>query len=395
MSLNFVRVGDLSEQIRGVTYGKEDASKTPASGYLPVLRAGNITDNGLFYGDLVYVPAGKVSAKQKLRIGDVVVAASSGSLDVVGKTAPVLADFDGGFGAFCKVLRPNARVEPKYFAQFFKRPEYRTTISSLAAGANINNLRNEHLDELLMPLPTLPEQRRIAAILDQADALRTKRREALGQLDSLTQSIFIEMFGDPVTNPNKWKVLPFKEACETKLGKMLDARQQTGQDKRRYLRNANVQWFRIDLFDLLEMDFDSDARRTFNLQKGDLLICEGGEPGRAAIWKGELEDVYFQKALHRGRPKLNLANPEYLVWLLWFLAQNGGLGDHVTAATIAHLTGEKLKAMPIPLPPLALQQNFATRLQAIDALKTSHRAALQELDMLFAALQNRAFQGEL
>ena len=126
-----------------------------------------------------------------------------------------------------------------------------------------------------------------------------------------------------------------------------------------------------------------------------MLICEGGEPGRAAIWHAELEDIYFQKALHRGRPKSEVANPEYLVWLLWFLAHNGGLGDHVTAATIAHLTGEKLKAMPIPVPPLALQKTFATRLQSLDALKASHRSALQELDRLFASLQHGAFSGEL
>ena len=214
MSLNLVRVGDLSDQIRGVTYGKEDASKSSADGYLPVLRAGNITDYGLVYNDLVYVPAGKVSAKQKLRTGDIVVAASSGSLDVVGKTAPVLCDFDGGFGAFCKVLRPNARAEPKYFAQFFKTPRYRKTISALAAGANINNLRNEHLDELLVPVPPLPEQRRIAAILDQADALRAKRREALAQLDSLTQSIFIEMFGDPASNSKIWPRFTLNELMD-------------------------------------------------------------------------------------------------------------------------------------------------------------------------------------
>jgi type I restriction enzyme S subunit len=209
------------------------------------------------------------------------------------------------------------------------------------------------------------------------------------------QAIFMEMFGDPAHNSKKWRVLSFQDACETKLGKMLDARQQTGQNKRRYLRNANVQWFHIDLFDLLEMDFDADARRTFNLQKGDLLICEGGEPGRAAIWQGQLEDIYFQKALHRGRPKDGVAEPEYLVWLLWFLAHNGGLGDHISAATIAHLTGEKLKGMPIPVPPIALQKTFATRIQVVEALKTQHRAALTELDALFASLQHRAFQGAL
>ena len=168
MRLNFVRIGDLSDQIRGVSYGKEDASKIPQDGYLPVLRAGNITDNGLVFSDLVYVPKAKVSLKQKLKSGDIVIAASSGSLDVVGKAAPVLSDFDGSFGAFCKVMRPNEKVDAKFLAQFFKTPEYRKKISALAAGANINNLRNEHLDELLVPLFPLSEQRRIAAIAARA-----------------------------------------------------------------------------------------------------------------------------------------------------------------------------------------------------------------------------------
>ena len=88
-------------------------------------------------------------------------------------------------------------------------------------------------------------------------------------------------------------------------------------------------------------------------------------------------------------------NAEYLVWLLWFLSKRGGLGDHVTAATIAHLTGEKLKAMHIPVPPLTLQQTFAARIHAIEALKATHRAALAQLDALFASLQQRAFSGAL
>jgi len=286
---------------------------------------------------------------------------------------------------------PGERINGRFLYHFLKTVDF----YCLAPATTVPALRKSDLARLPVPLPLLPEQRRIATILDQADALRAKRREALAQLDSLTQSIFIEMFGDPVVNPKNWIKRPFSEVCETKLGKMLDAKQQTGQNKKRYLRNANVQWFRIDLFDLLEMDFDSDARQTFNLQQGDLLICEGGEPGRAAIWQGQLEDVYFQKALHRGRLKPGISNPEYLVWLLWFLAHKGGLSDHVTSATIAHLTGEKLKAMKIPVPPLDTQQIFAVRIQAIETLKATHHAALAELDTLFASLQHRAFQGEL
>ena len=197
----FARVAELADQIRGVTYAKEDATSSPRPGYLPVLRAGNIADDGLVFDDLVFVPAERISPTQKIRRNDVVIAASSGSLDVVGKAARALTDFEGGFGAFCKVLRPGPGIDPAYFAHFFRTRDYRQRVSALAAGANINNLRNEHLDEFRIPLPPLPEQRRIAEILDKADALRAKRRAALAQLDTLTQSIFLDMFGDPATNP--------------------------------------------------------------------------------------------------------------------------------------------------------------------------------------------------
>jgi type I restriction enzyme S subunit len=347
-----------------------------------------------------------------IRIRDVVRGFSktrySGDFDArfIVKNGEILIGMDGNFNTarwtggpallnqrVCKVTARADILDEGFL--FHLLPKELKKIEDTTAFVTVKHLSVKGIRDIDIALPSLPEQRRIAAILDQADALRAKRREALAQLDILTQSVFIEMFGDPVRNPKKWQVIPFKEACDTKLGKMLDARQQTGLDKRSYLRNANVQWFRVDLIDLLEMDFDSDARKTFNLQKGDLLICEGGDPGRAAIWQGELEDVYFQKALHRGRPKLNVANSEYLVWLLWFLSHNGALGDHVTAATIAHLTGEKLKAMPIPVPPLALQQKFAIRLQSLDALKANHYGGLQQLNTLFASLQHRAFRGEL
>jgi len=175
---------------------------------------------------------------------------------------------------------------------------------------------------------------------------------------------------------------------------MLDQKQQTGEHRRPYLRNANVQWFRIDLTSLLEMDFDEDDRRVLRLKPGDLLICEGGEPGRAAVWRGELDECYFQKALHRGRPKPDLANAAYLSWLLWFLGQRGKLSG-VTSATIAHLTGEKLAVLPTMLPPLPLQGAFAKRLAKVQSVVDKQLAASRGLDALFASLQHRAFRGDL
>jgi type I restriction enzyme S subunit len=142
------------------------------------------------------------------------------------------------------------------------------------------------------------------------------------------------------------------------------------------------------------MDFDADDRRVFRLEPGDLLICEGGEPGRAAVWRGELEDCYFQKALHRARPDPKLATAEYLSWLLCFLATRGKLSG-VSSATIAHLTGEKLAILPTMLPPPLLQREFTNRVATVKNAGRANLAALSELDALFASLQYRAFRGEL
>ncbi len=399
MSMNFVRVGDLSEQIRGVTYGKEDASKTPTGGYLPVLRAGNITDQGLLFDDLVYVPAGRISTKQKLRTGDIVVAASSGSLDVVGKTAKVLHDFDGGFGAFCKVLRPNSRVEPNYFAQFFKTPNYRRTISALASGANINNLRNEHLDELLVPLPPLPEQRRIAAILDQADALRAKRREALAQLNSLTQSIFIEMFGDPVSNSRGWKIASLGDLV-SKLG---SGATPTGGDAAykesgiSLIRSLNVHDGEFVYKNLAFID-EVQAGKLSNVvvEEGDVLLnITGASVARVCSVPKSVLPARVNQHVMIVRPNSTL-NRIYLERLLLNpqmkarLLQVGGAG-----ATREAITKAQAAELAIPLPPLDLQGVFAQRVSAVQKLQSCGGQSLKELDALFASLQHRAFRGEL
>ena len=125
-----------------------------------------------------------------------------------------------------------------------------------------------------------------------------------------------------------------------------------------------------------------------------MLICEGGEPGRAAVWEGQLEECYFQKALHRARPDRRLAASDYLAWLFWFLAQSGALSG-VTSATIAHLTGEKLAILRTMLPPVGLQLEFTRRLRAIADIGRTLRLAQRGMDDALLALQHKAFRGQL
>ena len=204
--MSLVRLGDIAEQVRGVAYPKQDISEIPADDHVPILRANNVTEYGLSISDTLHVKSNHVSARQMLRFGDIVITASSGSISVVGRAAQLNVDFSGTFGAFCKVVRPGPRVHNRYLGHFFQTKEYRQKMSSLAAGANINNLKNEHLDDLQIPLPPLDEQRRIAAILDQADALRRKRREALGLLCKMGSAAFLQLFGDPNSGKTPWPV---------------------------------------------------------------------------------------------------------------------------------------------------------------------------------------------
>jgi len=136
---------------------------------------------------------------------------------------------------------------------------------------------------------------------------------------------------------------------------MLDKNKNRGKLKP-YLRNLNVRWFDFDLSDVLEMRFEDDEAERYTARKGDLLICEGGYPGRAAVWPYD-EPVYFQKAIHRVR----FHEPQRAKWFLYYLHLcdiDGSLRDHFTGSGIQHFTGEALRRFRVPVPPLAEQQRI-------------------------------------
>lgn len=393
------RVGDLAEQVRGVSYGKGDARDSPESGFLPVLRAGNITDTGVVFDDLVYVPQSKVSNQQLLRAGDVLIAASSGSLNVVGKAAPVLTDHHAAFGAFCKVLRPDTkRVDASYFAHFFRTPEYRRIVSSLAAGANINNLRNEHLDDLLIPLPPIVEQRRIAAILDKADALRTKRREALAQLDRLAQSIFLEMFGDPATNPRGWPSSQLGEVCEVGSSKRVFVEELVDEGVPFY-RGTEVgqlgegEIVQPSLF-ISHAHYERLKAEAGVPSKGDLLLPSICPDGRIYIVDTD-KPFYFKDArvLWIRVTQSRVSSTFLRHYLKLRFAKD--YSKIASGTTFAELKIFALKSLDVHLPPMDLQRRFADAVAVTESQRLAAKSSYEELIRLFRSLQYRAFQGKL
>jgi type I restriction enzyme S subunit len=159
-------LGKYVRLIRGVSYKKNRASEKEGKGLIPILRATNISKE-LTFDDLIFVPEDCVSSDQLLRPGDIVLAASSGSLNIVGKAAPLKSDWHGSFGAFCFCLRPGSSVVPEYVSYFLQTAEYRSAVSRLAGGSNINNLKQSHIREFPFRLPRLHEQRRIVAKIEE------------------------------------------------------------------------------------------------------------------------------------------------------------------------------------------------------------------------------------
>lgn len=397
MNTPLVRVADLAEQIRGVTYRSEDASKTPQNGFLPVLRAGNITENGLLFEDLVYVPANNVSFKQKIRRGDIVIAASSGSLSVVGKAALAHSNFDGGFGAFCKVLRPNDNVDVNYFAHFFKTSKYRNRISSLAAGVNINNLRGEHLDEMLVPLPPLTEQRRIAAILDKADALRAKRREALTQLDSLTQSIFVEMFGDPRLKFQKGQCREL--ASVVAPGRIVTyGIVQAGPEVEGgvpYIRTGDIKNGEILEHQLARTSKEiATSYSRSAIAAGDIVMSIRATVGTTALVQSSLAGANLTQGTARISPGPEVL-AEYLLSYLRTSSIQEWIQSHVKGATFREITLGKLRQLPVYVPDIDAQVRYKSIVETTDKQRIRLRQSILELDALFSSLQHRAFRGEL
>ena len=220
-----VELSEIAEVIRGVTYKKEQAIDAPKEGFLPVLRATNITGSALTFGALVYVPAGSVSETQQLRTGDVVIASSSGSKEIVGKAGNFASrNFVGSFGAFCTGLRPSASLSAGYFGFFFQTPSYRKSVSELSSGSNINNLKTSDLASQRFSLPPHAEQTRIVAkleeLLSDLDAGVVELKAAQKKLAQYRQSLLKAAVTGELTS--KWRAaLALSESDKAENGQQL------------------------------------------------------------------------------------------------------------------------------------------------------------------------------
>jgi len=271
----------------------------------------------------------------------------------------------------------------------------------------IGGVTRGDIESIILPIPPIHEQRTISHVLRTIQNAREARLWEVAlekeRKAALMEHLFTHGTRGEATKqtelgemPESWKVVKLGEVFEVQLGKMLSSKARAGISPRPYLRNANVQWGKIDLSDLYQMDFSDAEARKFELKYGDVLVCEGGEIGRTAIWHNEVEGCYYQKALYRLRPKNNLIVPEYFLYyfMVAFIIRNT-YGVSGTKTTIAHLPAIKLKMLQIPIPNIEEQKEISAVLGVCDSkiIALEHEARL--LEELFHAMLEELMSGRL
>jgi len=290
------------------------------------------------------------------------------------------------------VIPESNKLDTGYLVHYLRTQK--THFQKLARGATIKGITRNVVSDLSIPLPSLPEQRRIAVILDQADALRTKRREALVQLDSLTQSIFIEMFGDAQIIFNKW---PTK-----KLGEILDFLTSGSRGWAEYYADSGALFLRIQNVCKDELKLDdvafvnapdsTEAKRT-KVQEGDVLLSITADLGRTAVIPAGLGNAHINQ--HLSILRTSAVIPKYLSAFLTSPAGQREILGRDKHGVKAGLNFDDIRSFRIPMPPQLLQHDFCQKVETVEKQRVLHQQALIELDSLFASLQHRAFRGEL
>ncbi|UXI51062.1 MULTISPECIES: restriction endonuclease subunit S [Acinetobacter] len=291
------------------------------------------------------------------------------------------------------------KIFPKYgfyFAQTIK-PQLEKASSS----TTLPIVNKSRFSDLEIKYPPLAEQRRIASILDQADELRQKRQQAIEKLDQLLQATFIDMFGDPVSNPKGWR-------SDKNLGDVTDivsgitkGRKITGKSLREipYLAVSNVQDKYLNLSIIKTIEASDDEIERYRLKQGDLLLTEGGDPdklGRGTLWNNEVDECIHQNHVFRVRLTSKEFTPNYLNWIVGSeYGKRYFLKSAKQTTGIASINMGQLKKLPLLTPPLDLQIQFDERCIKIHQIKNQLVDSYKDINHLFSSLQNQAFNGTL
>jgi type I restriction enzyme, S subunit len=409
------KFSDVVEVIRGVTYKKNQSSAVAKDDLLPVLRANNIQGGKLIFDDLVYVVPNLIKPKQMVKKGDIVVAMSSGSKSVVGKTAKAENDFNGGFGAFCGLLRPNKLVDSSLVSFFTGSGDYRNKVSELSAGANINNLKPRHFDEVLYPLPPAAEQQVIADKLDtllaQVETTKARLESTLETLKQFRQSVLAAAVSGKLTEDwrgtselIKWKPVKLKSFVNNiEAGKNLKCIETPPKDDEYgIIKISAVTWGTYDEEQsktLPRNDLFIESRR---IMVGDFLISRANTIellGNPVIVNRVTKNLMLSDKVLR-----LVMNDEDKPWISIFLRSVDGRREIESRSTGNQMSmrniGQKaLLDIDLPKAPELEQAEIVKRVNTLfsgaDVAEQQVNQALERVNNLTQSILAKAFRGEL
>ncbi|ENO77549.1 restriction endonuclease subunit S, partial [Thauera sp. 63] len=400
----------VAEPIRGVTYKKDQARDTAASGFTPLLRANNLQQGRLVQTDLVYVPDENVSENQMLRPNDVVIAMSSGSISVVGKTAQVAGDVSASFGAFCGVLRPSPEMDPRYLGWFLKSDAYRTGISQLARGVNINNLKWSHFQEIPLPLAPRPEQKRIAdkldSVLARVDACRDRLDRIPALLKRFRQSVLAAATSGRLTED--WRavnVMPPWRASDIQSVAQVATGSTPLRSNSTFYAETGTPWITsaatsqpvVIAAEQFVTDEAVAAHRLKVFPVGTLLVAMYGE-GKT---RGQVTELGLPATINQACAAVvvdeHMALRGYVKLVLQ--ANYMQMRELAEGGNQPNLNLSKVKEFPLLLPPLAEQHEIVRCVETLfafaDRVEARCAAARKQAGQLTPALLAKAFRGEL
>jgi type I restriction enzyme, S subunit len=316
------------------------------------------------------------------------------------------------------VLKPHQDIDGRFFLNAILTKEFIEHVNAETFGVKMPRADWDTIGNSVMLFPPVSKQRQIADYLDREtqkiDALIVAKKRLLELLTEkrrsmITQAVTRGLTADvPMKDsriewmgkvPRHWQTPPIYSRYELLLGKMLDEKRITGANLAPYLRNVDLQWHIINIKDLPEMDFDEMDRKTYSLQIGDILICEGGEAGRTAIWSGELQECFYQKAIHRLRPRTSQDYPLFFSFVMEAAVRSGVFAAEGNRSTIQHLTAEKLRNFRFPAPPLVEQIRITEYIQSsiitLNALQTTAGRTIALLQERRTSLISAAVTGQL
>ncbi|MEX2160007.1 MAG: restriction endonuclease subunit S [Dehalococcoidia bacterium] len=401
MGWRFLTLEELATQEKGAIrigpFGSALKKHEYSDTGIRVLGIEDVFPNRLVSTKRKFIPEEKfrVLSQYAVRPGDILVT----NMGTVGRTCVVPNDLETSIisSHLIKVSLNQQFVFPAYVSWMLNFcPLVVAQIEAESHGAIMAGFNSALLKKLRIPLPPLAEQRRITAILDQADALRAQRRAALAQLDTLTQAIFLDMFGDPIRNPKGFPVRPMIELVDPErpisYGILMPGPDQAEGVK--YVRVVDMKGGGVELSAIRKTTGAiSDAFHRSLLRPGDLLMSIRGHVGRVAVVPAALDGANITQ--DTARLAIQGASSVFVRESLRTQGLQRWMEKHTKGVAVRGINLGDLKQMPVMLPQIRYQETFACRAVAIENLRTIQRASLAKLDELFAALQHRAFRGEL